>query len=346
MYHESDEETDTITIESTRYPEDLAKDNKVCLVNGYTREQSQDDIPSEIIKLFYDYYDIATYWKIDKELLSEMREAKTYQQFHSTKFKYTVNNTVIEWYLEIVPNESGYFRHYITVKPWPDNIKSVICIGRMSLSGCKDDGKHNTTIRLIKRATIFTKKNYYFASRHSLKLKDIENMNFDALLFEASIDFIAVRSNTTYGLPYYINGQKFDIDKEIEVKLEIDDGMVKEWKSASAGKVFYLKTFGKTGNWSLWIAPNGETRKRRGNVVLALTLLRVNDGIDHNVTCKYKFEMICDGEVISFEEPAEFIMDQSYWHWPEDTYLTTQLQDISSVQISVKIWDIEIKAKD
>ena len=55
--------------------------------------------------------------------------------------------------------------------------------------------------------------------------------------------------------------------------------------------------------------------------------------------------MVVDGEEIVFEEPAEFKFS-SFWHWPHDTYSNEKLMDVNTVQIYVKIWNIEYKAKE
>lgn len=47
--------------QTTAYPEDLTKDNKLCLVHGYVKEESNDQIPSELVKIFYDFYETAIY---------------------------------------------------------------------------------------------------------------------------------------------------------------------------------------------------------------------------------------------------------------------------------------------
>ena len=95
-----------------------------------------------------------------------------------------------------------------------------------------------------------------------------------------------------------LQNQQIEIDEEIEFEWKIDEEMLKEWKIAEPEKSFYSKTFGIAGNWCLWIAPNGKTQEKKGQVRLAAHLLRVNDGSKYNVVCKYKLMMICDGEEI------------------------------------------------
>ena len=92
MDDDSDEENIISSIPTIACPEDLTKDNKICLINGYTRQQYKQDISSDIIKLFYNYYELSIYWSIDNELLSEMSGAKNYQKFTSKRYQYTFNN--------------------------------------------------------------------------------------------------------------------------------------------------------------------------------------------------------------------------------------------------------------
>ena len=138
--------------------------------------------------------------------------------------------------------------------------------------------------------------------------------------------------------------KQIDINREILWEWQIDDNILKQWKNARVGQRFYSDTFGVGGNWCMLSAPNGDGKDNTGDFVLAVRLLRLDDGIHYNVVCQYELKMIIDGEEIAFDEPAEFRMDQSFWYWPEQTLSTDKFRNMSTVQIYVKIWDIQTKA--
>lgn len=330
------------------FPEDLTKYTKTCLIAGYTRRVNCN-IPSEIIALFYDYYDISKYWKINPELLSKMKQATNFQTFDSEGIKYEFNGTMIEWYSQVTPNEMGHFRYYIYFRSLPSNVKSIVAICKLSLKGSKSDHHNNgnndmNIIRMMKRAKNFTNEKNYTGSNLGLSLKHIESLEYKSLEFETYIDFIAVEYEPQIK-SYQFYDEKIEIDDEIEFEWKVDETMLKEWKKAEPGKAFYSKTFGKGGNWCMWIEPNGDDWQRKG-VILGINLLRVTDGIKYNVACNYKLTMICDGKEISFQEPAEFRMDSKFWYWaPEKSYSNQDFQNVSQVQIYLKIWDIKLKEK-
>eukprot|EP01084_Bolivina_argentea_P168231 291805_1 len=333
-------EQDICSLQSkTTYTEDLTKKNRICLVHGYVRDQHKEDIPAEIIRLFYEYFETATYWKMNENLFSQMKLAKYDQTFYSKRFKYDVNNTIIEFYIQmeivIINAESNHCKYWIMMDTTTSNVNSIIAICKCSIFS------DERTIRMFKQAQVFTKE-IQWTGGECFQLNEIDDK--ESPQFEVVIDFIAIENDQKCLV--YLNNHDFEIDKELEFEWKIEAEMLKEWKNAPVGKTYYSKTFGKGGNWCMYVAPNGDIHEDNGYVVLFADLLRVNDGINYKVVCKYRFIMICDGVEISFEEPAEFEMDHNVWFWPKNTYSAERLQSVSTVTVYMKIWDIEVKKKE
>ena len=401
------------------YPDELTKDNKICLVSGYTKEQYEDHIPAGIIKLFYDYYELSIYTKIDKnKLLNKLDPVRVGENFDIASHSY--HNTNIKWSLIINPNgedesDEGHFRYWlILMRPYPLNIKSISAVCKIAIYG-----DNNKIIRMTKTGTEFH-DGHGSIGNNKLTLPVAELEKHESLIIESFLDIYGVqfrndeeigkyltfkhdgnisrllikvgeiaathdnidsaRSDLMKRLPFgeeqnreflelsemnqYIiqkmeEGKKMrempkmtsfrnievGIDKEIVFEWKIDAEMLKEWKIAPIGQRYYSKAFGVGGNWCLWIAPKADRSERKDNVILALMLLRVSDGACYDVICQYKMRMICDGEESEYEEPAEFQMDSSFWHWETGTLLTHKLEGVSNVQIFVNIWNIAVQMK-
>ena len=140
---------------------------------------------------------------------------------------------------------------------------------------------------------------------------------------------------------------RFHIDEEIAYEWIIDEELLEEWKLAKPGEKYQSDSFGVGGNWCLSMLPNGEDWTAVGFVILGLDSLRMSVKPEFTIECVYKLTLVVDGEELEFEEEAEFSYhDNDYaWIWPLDMYSNEKLQNVSSLQIYAKIWNIVRKRK-
>ena len=189
---DTSDDDEEIEIQLQSYPtfsEDLTREHKLCLVEGYSREQYQKDIPTEISNLFYDYYEQSSYWSINEESLSRMKQAKNCEEFFSNTFTY--NNTNIQWYIQSCPNgwgdeQIGLFRYWIFFDPWPTNIISISAMCKMALYA--DDVR----MEITKRARTFKSDQNGFGNSLHFPLSEIQSMSCKSLTIEAFMEFISI----------------------------------------------------------------------------------------------------------------------------------------------------------
>ena len=92
----------------------------------------------------------------------------------------------------------------------------------------------------------------------------------------------------------------------------VTDKMLEEWKEAEQWKEYCSHTFGIDGNWCMTIKPYGNEWDDKGNVILGLRLLRMSQGIQNMVACKYRLRMKVDDKEIVFEEAADMEYDAGW----------------------------------
>ena len=334
--------------------EDITQHDKICLVNGYTREESKEKIPPEIARIFYDYYEHASCWTINKEMLAKISSQDCIdKEFTSSSFAYNDHNPDLQWVLKC----KGYkahdtgdhcFQFWLDLNPWPS--RSVSCI----TAACTLTlfAKHKM-IRKFKKTKQFQ---YYYTTALTNELNRLpvtELTDYESITIGVYIDFLGVEFEdaddeelgTEYQKPYDLILQRpaIKIDEEIEFEWKINDELLGELKNAKVGNIFYSKTFGIGGNWCLSIAPNGDRYERRDNVILSVHLLRVKAmELDvQPVKGDYELKLIADGAETTFTEPASFRY-YSWWYWPELTFSNEKFQSISTVTIKAKIWNISV----
>ena len=165
-----------------------------------------------------------------------------------------------------------------------------------------------------------------------------ECKGFDTITFGAMVDIQHIEYNDNDNKLYKNYISSINIKTHCEYTWNLNEGMIERLKLLDYEQFFCSDTF-DNDSWGLCAMPNGKKVEEKGNFALGLVLYKLPFGLKY---IKVSYTLKCIESNVMWEDTKDYIINTKWTSWPNELFLTKQLDDYKALTFTVSLQIVQI----